>query len=84
MVFTQELLDQLDEMIASGVLSSRYGDKELKFDNIDGLIKRRAIIASALCRSRKPKAYSITSGKGIYPSGCGNDSRWTSENNCGC
>lgn len=56
MSLTQEHLDKLDEMIASGQLSSTYKDRTINFDSFEELVKRRQFVAKKLGKAKQSKA----------------------------
>lgn len=48
MAFTQENLDTLNEAIATGARSVRYGDKQVDYKTLDEMLRARAIMQQEL------------------------------------
>ena len=48
MAYTQADLDTLKQMLASGVLSARHGDKTIQFATVEDLVRRISIVTAEL------------------------------------
>lgn len=48
MAFTQENLDTLNEAIATGARSVRYGDKQVDYKTLDEMLRARQIMMQDL------------------------------------
>jgi hypothetical protein len=48
MAFTQENLDTLNEAIATGTRSVRYGDKQVDYKTLDEMLRARQIMMQEL------------------------------------
>lgn len=54
MAFTQAQVDALDNAIAGGLLSVRYGDKVTTYQSMDDMLKARAAMIRSLNAEAKP------------------------------
>ena len=60
MAWTQKDLDHIEELIALAVTETEEADgKRAHFDNLDGLLRRRAIIAGSLGGIARPSSATI-------------------------
>lgn len=60
MAWTQADLDHIEEIIALAVTETEEADgKRAEFDDLDGLLRRRAIIANSLSGTARPTSATI-------------------------
>lgn len=58
----QEELDALERAIASGVKRVKYADKDMEYDDLDGLLRRRDFLLGLMGQQTRPRR--------TYPSHC--------------